>query len=251
MSDIPLLQVQHLSLSRDGRQILRDVSLVVHTGEIHALVGVNGSGKSSLAYTLMGCSGYEPDEGSIAFNGQDITRLPIDQRAHLGLTLAWQEPARFEGLSIGKYISLGMETFDRDRVQAALQGVNLSPQTYLRRRVDDTLSGGERKRVELAAVYALRPRLAILDEPDSGIDSLSLTDVRDLMHQMAQAGTAILLITHRNEMLEAATSASIMCMGAIVFSGSPMEAQRYYQTRCEPHLTALGEQPWNKLQPDN
>lgn len=200
----PLLQVENLALQRNGRQILHTVNLTVYAGQVHALLGVNGSGKSSLAYALMGCVGYEPDGGSIWFEGQEITGWPIDRRARLGMTLAWQEPARFEGLPVGQYLSVGLEKPDPDRVQAALAAVNLPWRTYARRPVDHTLSGGERKRIELAAVYAMRPRLAILDEPDSGIDALSLADVGQLIRQMAAAGSAVLLITHRNEMAQVA-----------------------------------------------
>ncbi len=249
MDTPPLLQVERLSLNRDGRQILRDVSLSIQQGQVHALVGVNGSGKSSLAYALMGCAGYEPDAGRIWFEGQDITHLPLDQRARLGLTLAWQEPARLEGLPIGQYLALGMPSPDQERARAALEAVNLPPRAYLRRKIDNTLSGGERKRVELAAVYAMRPKLAILDEPDSGIDALSLADISALIRRMAQDGSAVLLITHRDEMVEVADEASIMCMGAVIFSGSPSEAQRYYRARCQPHIEMLGSQPWNTFYP--
>jgi Fe-S cluster assembly ATP-binding protein len=250
MADIPLLKVEHLSLGRNGKQILRDVNLAVYPGQVHALLGLNGSGKSSLAYALMGCAGYAPDEGRICFDGQDITSLPIHQRARLGLTLAWQEPARFEGLRVGKYVSLGMQEFDRNQALAALEAVDLSPRAYAVRTVNATLSGGERKRVELAAVYAMRPRLAILDEPDSGIDSLSLADVRLLIRRMAQAGTAVLLITHRDEMADAADMASIMCLGNVIFSGDPAKAQEYYKGRCQMHLATLGTQPWDKSLPE-
>jgi Fe-S cluster assembly ATP-binding protein len=250
MTETPLLKVEHLSLSRNGRQILNDVNLSVYPGQVHVLLGLNGSGKSSLAYTLMGCTGYKSDEGRILFDGQDITHMPIDQRARLGLTLAWQEPARFEGLPVGKYVSLGMQEFDRGRALAALEAVALPPRAYAVRPVDETLSGGERKRVELAAVYAMAPRLAILDEPDSGIDALSLADVGLLIRRMAEAGTAVLFITHRDEMVNAADTASIMCLGNVIYSGSPVKAQAYYKGRCQSHLVTLGTQPWNKSLPE-
>jgi Fe-S cluster assembly ATPase SufC len=105
MTDI--LQVENLSLRRDGRDILRRVNLTVRAGEVHALLGLNGSGKSSLAYTLMGCAGYTPDAGRIVFDGRDVTALSISERARLGITLAWQEPARFEGLPVAQYVQLG------------------------------------------------------------------------------------------------------------------------------------------------
>jgi Fe-S cluster assembly ATP-binding protein len=250
MAESPLLKVEHLSLGRNGKQILNDLNLTVYPGQVHALLGLNGSGKSSLAYALMGCAGYAPDAGHIWFDGQDITRMPIHERARLGLTLAWQEPARYEGLLVGKYVSLGMEEFDREFALSALEAVALPPRAYAVRPVNDTLSGGERKRVELAAVYAMRPRLAILDEPDSGIDALSLADVSALIRRMAHVGTAVLLITHRDEMAEAADVASIMCLGTVIFSGDPGEAQGYYRGRCQPHLAELGAQPWNKSRPE-
>lgn len=245
MNHQSLLEIENLSLNRDGRQILQAANLAIYPGQVHALLGINGSGKSSLAYALMGCAGYEPDSGRIWFDGQDITKMPIDERGRLGMTLAWQEPARFEGLTTANYVSLGMAKNNQEQVRAALEAVNLPPKTYLRRHVDATLSGGERKRVELAAVYAMHPRLAILDEPDSGIDALSLDDIRELMRRMAQDGTAVLLITHRNEMAIAADVASIMCLGSIIYSGRPADSQEFYLSRCEPHEAVLGNQPWN------
>ena len=250
MADTPLLKVEHLCLSRNGHKILNDVNLAVYPGQVHALLGLNGSGKSSLAYTLMGCAGYQPDSGRILFADRDVTQMPIHQRARLGLTLAWQEPARFEGLPVGKYVALGMQEFDRARALAALEAVALPPRSYAVRPVNDTLSGGERKRVELAAVYAMHPQLAILDEPDSGIDILSLADVGALIRRMAQAGSAVLLITHRDEMVGVADTASIMCLGTIIFSGAPAAAQQYYRRRCTQHMAALGAQPWNEALPE-
>jgi Fe-S cluster assembly ATP-binding protein len=104
--EAPLLQINDLSLRRNGRDLLRKVNLAVYAGQVHALLGLNGSGKSTLAYTLMGCEGYIPDAGSIVFAGQDLAGQSINARARLGLTLAWQEPARFEGLPVGKYVGL-------------------------------------------------------------------------------------------------------------------------------------------------
>ncbi len=241
-----ILQVDNVSLRRGERDVLRRVNLTVQAGEVHALLGLNGSGKSSLAYTLMGCAGYAPDEGRIVFDGRDVAGLGIAERARLGLTLAWQEPARFEGLPIGLYVQVGLAKPDRDRIREALEAVALSPNAYAQRVVDQTLSGGERKRVELAAVFAMRPRLAILDEPDSGIDALSLADIRALIRRMAKEGTSVLLITHRDEMASAADRASIMCQGTVLWSGDPAEAQEYYGTRCRPHIEALGAQPWDE-----
>lgn len=246
----PLLLVEGLSLSRNGRQILRRMDLNVYPGQVHILLGLNGSGKSSLAYALMGCEGYVPDSGRMLFDGRDLAGLSITERARLGITLAWQEPARFEGIPVGKYVSLGMTDASREKVSAALETVALPSKYYGFRPADRTLSGGERKRVELAAVSAMHPRLAILDEPDSGIDILGLNDIIGLIRRMAREGTAVLLITHRDEMVEAADTASLMCAGTILFTGSPSEARQYYATRCTPHLEALGSQPWDPSLPE-
>jgi len=243
-----LLRVENLSLRREDRDILYRVNLAIRPGEVHGLLGLNGSGKSSLAYAIMGCSGYTPNEGRIWFNGQDITGMPITERARLGMTLAWQEPARFEGLPVGAYLSLGTQERDRNHLAAALEAVALAPSAYLKRPVNHALSGGERKRIELAAVYAMRPKLAILDEPDSGVDTLSLGDIAALIRRMADQGTAVLLITHRDEMVTVADSASLMCQGSIIFQGDPAEVRQYYGRRCRPHAETLGAQPWQPVQ---
>ena len=243
----PLLQVEGLAVRRPGADVLRGVDLTVGTGEVHALLGLNGSGKTSLALSLMGAEGYEPEAGRVALDGRDITHMSVTERARLGLTLAWQNPARFEGLAVADYLALGMDQPSRDRVQEALEAVALSPRAYLGRAVDTALSGGERKRIELAAVYAMRPRLAILDEPDSGIDVLCLEDVIALIRRMAVGGTSVLLITHRDEMASVADRASLMCAGKVIDTGSPDEVRDYFTHRCRPHGELLGSQPWGEL----
>ena len=164
--DEPILQVEDLWLRRNGSDILHGVNLELKAGQVHVLLGLNGSGKSSLAYTIMGCEGYTPDSGRILFDGQDLAGRSITERAQMGITLAWQEPARFEGIPIGKYVGLGTKQASKEQVTQMLEAVSLPAKYYGYRPADQTLSGGERKRVELASVYAMRPRLAILDEPD-------------------------------------------------------------------------------------
>lgn len=234
-----LLRLEGVSLERQGTEILHGVDLAVMPGEIHGLLGRNGSGKSTLAYTVMGSAGYRPSAGSILFDGHDITDMSMTERARLGLTLAWQEPARFEGLSVREYLRLGMSKPEDNSVQAALTEVGLEPGRYLRRNVDDSLSGGERKRIELAAVYAMHPKLAILDEPDSGVDILSLEDIGRLLLAMRDQGTAVLLITHRYEMIDLADSASLICAGEIQATAEPAKVRRRYSERCEACDTAL------------
>jgi Fe-S cluster assembly ATP-binding protein len=222
-----LLQVDRVRLARSGRCVLRGVDLVVHARDVHVLLGPNGSGKSTLAKVVMGCPGYEPDAGVVRFAGRDMAGSSITDRARLGITLGWQEPARFEGLTVRDYVGLSPMATDDD-VTRSLQDVALDPATYLDRPVDRTMSGGERKRIELAAVVAMHPRLAILDEPDSGIDVLTLGDVASLIRTMAQSGATLVVITHRDEMLATADAASLMCDGVVVHTGRPDEVRSRY-----------------------
>ncbi len=104
-----MLKIQNLTLKRDAKIILRSIDFTVKAGEIYSILGPNGAGKSSLAYSIMGCNGYKPDEGEIIFKGQEIANLSIWQRAKLGITLAWQEPARFEGITVKDYLLLSMK----------------------------------------------------------------------------------------------------------------------------------------------
>jgi Fe-S cluster assembly ATP-binding protein len=244
MKNDVLLRLEDVWVQRPGAEVLRGVDLDVRHGEVHTLLGLNGSGKTSLALTLMGSEGYRPERGRITLDGRDITNLSVTERARMGLTLAWQEPARFEGLPVADYLALGMKHPTRARVEEALTAVELAPTAYLGRPVNHALSGGERKRIELAAVYAMQPRLAILDEPDSGVDVLCLADIVALIRRMADEGTAVLLITHRDEMANAADTASLMCGGAIVKTGTPAEVREYFAQRCRPHGDLLGYQPW-------
>ena len=244
MKNDVLLKMENVWVQRPGAEVLRGVNLAVRRSEVHALLGLNGSGKTSLALTLMGTGGYKPEQGHIILDGQDITDLSVTERARLGLTLAWQEPARFEGLPVADYLALGMRKPTRERIEEALAAVALSPMAYLGRPVNSTLSGGERKRIELAAVYAMQPRLAVLDEPDSGVDVLCIGDIMALIRRMADEGISVLLITHRDEMAEVADTASLMCGGTVVNTGTPAEMRDYFAHRCRPHGNLLGNQPW-------
>jgi Fe-S cluster assembly ATP-binding protein len=125
---------------------------------------------------ILGCEEYAPTSGEILFEGNSISALKLHERARLGITLSWQEPARLEGLSVMDYLRLGNRYADS---AAFLRKVGLAPEQYLQRNIDKTLSGGQRKRIELASVLALRPKLALLDEPDSGIDLLSIGEIAE------------------------------------------------------------------------
>jgi Fe-S cluster assembly ATP-binding protein len=141
----------------------------------------------------------------------------MHERARLGITLAWQEPARIEGLSVHSHLLLGNRAADP---VACLQRVGLEPGAYLERPLDKTLSGGERRRIELAAVLAMAPQRAILDEPTTGIDLLSLEDVVGVIRGMGSDGRAVLLITHEERVAAMADSASQLCGGRIVCQGA-------------------------------
>ena len=214
---ISLLELRDISYTVSGRNILTGLDLAVEAGEVHALLGTNGTGKSTLASLIMGCQGYQPDSGEIFFAGTLINHLKIHERALLGISMAWQEPARFEGLRVHDYLTLGTVA---EQPESALGLVGLEPSRYLGRMVDRSLSGGERKRIELASILALRPKLAILDEPDSGIDLLSTDDIIRVLDHLRSRGSAVLLITHRDEIAAAADRASQICGGRIVCTGN-------------------------------
>jgi Fe-S cluster assembly ATP-binding protein len=225
---VVLLDIRDIEYLAETRPILHGLSLTVQSGEIHALIGTNGTGKSTLAYLIMGCEAYRPSAGRILFAGRPIDHLSIHERARLGITLAWQEPARFEGLTVRHYLDLRSSGLDPSPF---LEKVGLTSARYLDRRVDRTLSGGERKRIELASLLALRPRLTILDEPDSGIDMLSTAGMAEVIRSFRENGAAALLITHREEIALIADRASQICDGKIVFSGSARAVVDFYRGR--------------------
>lgn len=160
------------------------------------MVGPNGAGESTLAHTIMGLSRYTDFAGDILFEGESLKGPAIDQRARKGITMAWQEPARYEGLTVESFISAGAEDKSRDNSSKALELVGLEPSEYLARAVDRTLSGGERKRIELASILTMAPKLVLMDEPDSGIDVDALNKIFDAIQLLKQQGTTVLLITH-------------------------------------------------------
>lgn len=237
-----LLDITDLSLALNGHAILRGVALHIKPCEIHVLLGANGSGKSSLAYCLMGCTAYALKAGEIVLDGQRIDSLPMHERARRGMALAWQEPARFEGLGVAQFLRAGAPDAD---IAAALSAVGLAPDEYLQRPLDRTLSGGERKRIELAGVLALKPRLAVLDEPTAGIDMLSLDDVLQVIETLRQSGSAVLLITHQEAIAAHGDSASQLCGGRIVCQGKPDEVIANYKARrcqrCDGEVCDYGQ----------
>ncbi len=227
-----LLQVKNLSLVKDKKEIIKDFSISIERYSTSVVIGINGAGKSSLAYVLMGLKGYKPDKGTIYFNGEDITKFSITDRGRLGITLAWQAPSHFEGLTVKDYIQIGAKNKSLNIVRDALERVALDPSVYLNRIVDKSLSGGERKKIELAAVFAMQPKLAILDEPDSGVDAISLEKVMRLIKDFKEIGSTVLLITHRDRVVEIADKAFLMCGGQIVEQGTPKDVATFFKNNC-------------------
>lgn len=234
-----MLEIRNITLIKGDRKIIDDLSLTIKPNEIHGILGMNGTGKSTLAYTLMGLPGYKPSRGAMLWNSASLIGLSITERARRGITLAWQEPARFEGLAVKDYLRLSGRQANRPiPAEQALERVGLDPARYLDREVDADLSGGERKRIELAAVLANQPRLAILDEPDSGIDALSIDYIKDVIRELVRGGSAVMLITHHEEVAAVADRASALCGGRIIKTGLPEEVNRFFRNHCQecPHI---------------
>jgi Fe-S cluster assembly ATP-binding protein len=181
----------------------------------------------------MGVNNYKPSAGRIIFEGQDIADLSVSQRAKKGISLAWQEPARIEGLRVRDYLMLSSNNQGVVQIERYLWMVGLEPDRYLDRDIDTTLSGGERKRIELASVLAMRPKLAILDEPDSGIDILALPYILNGIVEMNKLGSSVLLITHNEKVVEIAHRVSVLCAGKILRTGEPAEMSLWFKENCQ------------------
>jgi len=228
-----ILEVRDLTLELDGNKILDNLSIDFWEGHVHAVVGPNGAGKTTLANTIMGLNGYRDFSGDIIFQGESIKDMKIDERARLGITLGWQEPARFEGLPLRAYISAAGGD-KGESTEDILSRVGLSPSTYMDRAVDKTLSGGERKKIELASILAMKPKIAILDEPDSGIDVDSLEKIFEAVKILREEGTTVLLITHSQAVLKQAEHAFLLCCGRLQKKGEIREIEQYFGDKCVP-----------------
>ncbi|MHA1401480.1 MAG: ATP-binding cassette domain-containing protein [Candidatus Heimdallarchaeaceae archaeon] len=224
-----VLETKGLSLIINGAQIFKDINIAIQKGSIHALIGINGCGKSSIASVLMGIT--KPTTGRILLEGEDITNATITERAQKGITLAWQEPVRFEGITVRQYLQISGKTYDNKKIEEALLSVGLLPARYLEREVDKTLSGGERKRIELASILLMKPKVAILDEIDSGVDYIGLDKVIETLKSIAKTGS-VLLITHQDEFLKISDKATLICNGKVLRTGSPQEIGKFYRYEC-------------------
>ncbi|HOJ33178.1 MAG TPA: ABC transporter ATP-binding protein [Candidatus Hydrogenedentes bacterium] len=229
-----VLEVRNLTLVLDNKKILDNLSIDFWQGHVHALCGPNGAGKSTLANTIMGLSGYTDIEGDILLDGASIRHLSVDERARRGITLAWQEPARFEGLRVADFLLAGAKNKRRSVAADALKTVGLEPDKYLNRAVDKTLSGGERKRIELASILTMQPRIVLMDEPDSGIDVEALEQIFACLRIFKSQGTTVILITHSAAVLRQAEHAFLMCNGRLIDKGSTSRIYRYFEDKCIP-----------------
>ena len=229
-----ILSVCNVTQILDGKTVLDDLSLDFWKGHVHAVIGPNGAGKSTLANTIMGLHGYTAHEGDILFDGESLRDVPVDERARRGITLAWQEPARFEGLSVHKFITAGAAEKNRRHAMELLELLGLDGNTYIDRNVDRTLSGGERKRIELASILAMAPRVVLMDEPDSGIDVEALQRIFAALHGLKSKGITVILITHSLAVLEQADHAFLMCHGRLLDKGSIDRIGGYFTNKCIP-----------------
>ncbi len=229
-----VLEVRHVTMRFDGKPVLNDLSLDLWEGHVHAIIGPNGAGKSTLASTIMGLPGYTRHEGDILLDGQSLKGVAVHERAKRGITLAWQEPARFEGLSVQRFITAGAKEKTRKHAAEALETLGLDPQKYLGRSVDKTLSGGERKRIELASILAMEPRIVLMDEPDSGIDVEALEKIFAALKQLKERGVTVVTITHSLTVLDHADHAFLMCHGTLLDKGDVGKIGGYFRNKCLP-----------------
>jgi Fe-S cluster assembly ATP-binding protein len=252
------LEIHNLHVQAGDKQILKGLDLTVNKGEIHALMGPNGSGKSTLANAIMGHPGLEVTEGTITYKGEDITEADPDERARMGLFMAFQYPVAIPGVTITKYLrmvlnahreangepEISLKDF-RKTVEAAMELTNV-PKEFAARYLNDGFSGGEKKRLEILQLALQQPRLAVLDETDSGLDIDALNVVAHGVNTVAKASDmGVLIITHYQRILHLVEPqrVSIMFDGRIVKEGGPelveqLEREGYARIREEAGLAA-------------
>jgi lipopolysaccharide export system ATP-binding protein len=217
------LSVVSIAKAYDRRSVLSDVSLSVARGEVVGLLGPNGAGKTTCFYSIMGL--VKPDSGRIMLDGDDITGLPMYRRAILGIGYLPQETSIFRGLTVEKNISAVLELSEPDRNAREARLEQLLDEfglTRLRSSPAMALSGGERRRCEIARALAANPSIMLLDEPFAGIDPISIADIRDLVCQLKQRGIGVLITDHNvRETLDIVDRACIIYDGRVLFAGSP------------------------------
>jgi Fe-S cluster assembly ATP-binding protein len=230
-----MLEISGLTATVDGKQILNGIDLVVPTGEVHAIMGPNGSGKSTLSYALAGRDGYEVTGGTARFDGTDLLAIPPEQRAAIGLFLAFQYPVELPGVNNANFLRVALNAQRRARGESELDAIQFlklaraetkrlsMPDDMLKRNVNVGFSGGEKKRNEVLQMAILRPRLAILDETDSGLDIDALKIVADGVNALRGPAFSALVITHYQRLLDhiIPDRVHVLAGGRIIRSGGP------------------------------
>ena len=222
------LSVISIAKSYDKRAVLNDVSLGVDRGEVVGLLGPNGAGKTTCFYSIMGL--VKPDSGRILLDGADITGLPMYRRAILGLGYLPQETSIFRGLTVAQNILAVLEVAEPDRAARAERLEQLLGEFHLEGLRDSpamALSGGERRRCEIARALAANPSIMLLDEPFAGIDPISIQDIRDLIGELKKRDIGVLITDHNvRETLDIVDRACIIYGGQVLFAGSPEDLVR-------------------------
>ena len=230
-----MLKIEGLTAEIDGKTILNGIDLEIPTGELHAVMGPNGSGKSTLSYVLAGREGYEVTGGSVTFDGQDLLGMEPEERAASGLFLAFQYPVELPGVGNANFLRTALNAIRRTKGEPELDAMQFlkvarermralsMPEDMLKRGVNVGFSGGEKKRNELLQMALLNPRMALLDETDSGLDIDALRIVADGVNAMRGPGFSALVITHYQRLLEyiVPDRVHVLVGGRIVKSGGP------------------------------
>jgi Fe-S cluster assembly ATP-binding protein len=230
-----MLEIKGLTATIDGKEILKGVDLTVPDGEVHAIMGPNGSGKSTLSYVLSGREGYEVTGGTATFDGHDLLEMEPEERAAIGLFLAFQYPVELPGVNNANFLRTALNAIRRARGEDELDAVQFlklsraaikrlsMADDMLKRNVNVGFSGGEKKRNEVLQMAVLRPKLAILDETDSGLDIDALKIVADGVNALRAPGFSALIITHYQRLLDhiVPDRVHVLANGRIVRSGGP------------------------------
>ncbi|HZQ37222.1 MAG TPA: Fe-S cluster assembly ATPase SufC [Dehalococcoidia bacterium] len=232
----PLLELRDLHVAIDDKEIVKGVSLTVNAGEIHALMGPNGSGKSTLANTIMGHPRYSVTGGEVLFRGQNILDLPPDERARRGLFLSFQYPTAIPGVTMVNFLRRAVNSVRgeempvrqfRTLLQEKMKLLKVD-EDFARRYVNDGFSGGEKKKAEILQLGVLQPKLALLDETDSGLDVDALRIVAEGVNAVAGPEMGVLLITHYQRILNYIKPdvVHVLADGRLIKSGGPELAQQ-------------------------